>query len=113
MGLTSWPSDQPTRAALTTSLRVRDEALWLALVTWAHGAVEPQPPSLAPWAELLGVSIPSVKRWRATVPAIGALPTSNRGPRAVKGDTRAAREAARGTHPRGWPKGKPRKAPQP
>lgn len=108
LGLARWPSDQPTRSALTRSLRMRDPALWLRLVTWAHGVPE-QPPTITAWATLLGVHSSTVKAWRSStgpqaVPEIAALPVGDPGRRTRKGDTRAVRDARRGT-----PRGRPRK----
>lgn len=115
VGAERWPDDPAARRALSGALYARkDREAWRALVTWAwaehhdEAAGGSRVPAVA---ELLGISRPRLFAWRAEDPdGVGALPATRvkRLPgTAIRGDTRAAREAGRGK-----PRGRPPKARQ-
>ena len=107
----SWTSDPRTRRALMAALReLPDRGPWRRAVAWAFARHHSDALGGAPIAAVcteLGLSRGTLFRWRREDAEVGALPAA-RVKRAagtvVKGDTRAARAAKKGTRPKGRPK---------
>lgn len=107
----SWPSDPHARRALLCALRaLPDRGPWRRVIAWAFARHHSDALGGAPIAAVcteLGVLRTMLFRWRREDEVVGALPAA-RVKRAagsvVKGDTRAARAARKGTRPRGRPK---------
>ena len=79
IGLATWPELAKTRAALARGLPT---AARVALLAWAHATL-PQPPTLAAWAQLVGVAEQGLRRARRLDDGLRALPVAGREPRDV------------------------------